>query len=295
MTDETKEKLVDKEVRAFMAFARSIHPGWRANLLAKVCIALVKIIGPRKDIARRNIMLCFPEKTKTEREKILSDSYESMIWTGVELLAWQSDPDLIDRMVIEAKGLEYVDKALARGRGAVMFSAHLGSWELSAVWFGRRYPFHGVVRHSDHPFQRKLVETLRETGGLRTISKTDSMMRVITMLRKNETFGALDDQYGGGEGIKVPFFGQLTSTATGPAAFSVLTGAPMLPFSIKRLEPFKFTVEIGAPLTQPPKELKRDDKIRDLTIRMNQEYEKMIRANPGQWLWVHRRFREIIF
>ena len=40
--------------------------------------------------------------------------------------------------------------------------------------------------------------------------------------------------------------------------------------------------------------MKRDEAVRCLTIRMNEEYERMIRANPGQWLWQHRRFREII-
>lgn len=277
-----------------MAFAESIRPGWRAKLLAGTLIPLVKILGIRKDVARRNIMLCFPEKEKAEREKILAESYESMIWTGVEMLAWQRDPSLIDSMVVEAGGKEHIEKALRGGKGAVVFSAHLGNWELAAAWFGRSYPFHGIVRHSDSPFQRELIEKMRERGGLRTISKDASMKRVITMLRKNETFGALDDQHGGDEGIKTPFFGEETSTAAGPAAFSVLTGAPMIPLSIKRIEPFRFTVKIGPPLPPPPPEYSRDEAIRDLTIRMNLEYEKMIRANPGQWLWQHRRFREII-
>ena len=207
MNEERRKKITDMQVRAFMAFARSIRPGWRAKALALPLIALVKLLGIRKDVARRNIMLCFPEKSRAERERILAESYENMIWTGVELLAWQHDPTLIDRMAISVEGTEHVENAFARGKGVVIFSAHLGNWELSPAWFSRRWPFCGVVRNSDSPFQRELIATLRATSGFKTIDKKAPMMRVISMLRKNGCFGALADQHGD-DGFKAPFFGQ---------------------------------------------------------------------------------------
>ena len=60
MNEERRKKITDMQVRAFMAFARSIRPGWRAKALALPLIALIKLLGIRKDVARRNIMLCFP-------------------------------------------------------------------------------------------------------------------------------------------------------------------------------------------------------------------------------------------
>ena len=259
MNEERRKKITDMQVRAFMAFARSIRPGWRAKALALPLIALVKLLGIRKDVARRNIMLCFPEKSRAERERILAESYENMIWTGVELLAWQHDPTLIDRMAVSVEGTEHVENAFARGKGVVIFSAHLGNWELSPAWFSRRWPFCGVVRNSDSPFQRELIATLRATSGLKTIDKKAPMMRVISMLRKNGCFGALADQHGD-DGFKAPFFGQETGTATGPAAFSVLTGAPMIPFALRRLEPFKFAIKMGPPLDPAPENLPRPRK-----------------------------------
>ena len=82
MNEERRKKITDMQVRAFMAFARSIRPGWRAKALALPLIALIKLLGIRKDVARRNIMLCFPEKSRAERERILAESYENMIWTS---------------------------------------------------------------------------------------------------------------------------------------------------------------------------------------------------------------------
>ncbi|MEG1603301.1 MAG: lysophospholipid acyltransferase family protein [Cloacibacillus sp.] len=284
---------MDKKVKAFLAFAHRIKPGWSANALAGLIIPILRLSGVRKDIALRNIALCFPEKSRQERAAIFSSSCESMIWTGVEMLAWQKDPSLIDRMAVECEHMERIDEALAAGRGAVVFSAHLGSWEFSAAWLARHYPFYGIVRHSDSPFMKELIETLRGSSGLRTISKEENMMRVVSLLRRNNIFGALGDQHGGGEGEMIPFFGEPTSTVCGPAAFSVLTGAPMIPFFTQRLAPFKFKIRAEEPIAHPVG-MKRDDAILYLTKKMNEAYEKMIRENPGQWLWQHRRFREII-
>ena len=293
MKQETKDKITEYQVRAFMAFAKSIRPGWRANALAGTAISLLKASGVRKDTARRNIALCFPEKSRAERDKILDESYESMIWTGVEMLAWQHDPSMVDRMVVETQGIERLDEVLKNGRGAILFSPHIGSWEVGASWCGRHYPFHGLVRHSDSPFQRLLIETLRENSSLRTISKDAPLKQLVSLLKHNETIGFLADQHWGREGILVPFFGVETSTATGPAVFSRLTGAPMISLAFTRIEPFKFKLTVGEPML-PKKDLPRDEAIRELTIRMNEEYENIIRATPGQWLWQHRRFREII-
>ena len=68
-------------------------------------------------------------------------------------------------MAVSVEGTEHIENAFARGKGIVIFSAHLGNWELSPAWFSRRWPFCGVVRNSDSPFQRELIATLRATIG----------------------------------------------------------------------------------------------------------------------------------
>ena len=282
-----------KRTKAVLAFADKLRPGLRANMLAGFFDTLLWLAGPRKSVARRNIAFCFPEKSTEEREKILREAYSNMVWTGVELHAWHHDPTLIDRMGGEQQGLENIDKVLSEGRGAVAISGHISNWELAAAWMSRHYPFSGIVRHSDSPWQKELIETLRERGGLRTISNKSSLKKIITLLRHNEIFGALADQHGGREGLIVPFFGTETSTPQGPGAFSVLTGAPMIPVYFTRLAPFRYRATAGTPI-RPPQAMERDEAIKYMTLRMNEEYEKMIRSEPGQWLWAHRRFREII-
>ncbi|MDO4988696.1 MAG: hypothetical protein Q4E17_06720 [Synergistes sp.] len=274
-----------------MSFAKTIRPGWRADILAKPCIALIKALGIRKDVAVSNIARCLPDTSEEERRKILSESYDNMIWTAVEMMCWQKDPSLIDTMTKKIVGREYFDNALAAGRGVIIVSPHIGSWEHGAAWFGRHSKFHGIVRHSDSPFQRALIEKMRVTSGLMTMSKDAPMKRVITALKKNEAIGILSDQHGGGEGIPAPFFGTMTSTSAGPAVFSLLSGAPILPVYSRHIEPFAMELKIFPPLAMPPKDMPHKEAIAALTADVNRLYETMIRETPGQWLWQHRRFK----
>jgi len=285
--------LMDWKIKAFIKFAEMIKPGWRANCLANVLLLPLKLIGPRRKVAEKNIELVFPEKTPAERKRILYKSYDNMVWTGIEMLAWQKDPSMIDKWVAEVEGRENIEKAFAEGRGIIVLSAHVGNWEHAAAWIGRNYKAFGVVRHSDSQFQKELINTLRETSGLRILGKEEPMVRALGILRRNEMLGLLSDQHGGKEGIEVPFFGQNTSTVQGAAVFAWLTGAPVIPVQGLRLAPFRFKIIIG----QPIKWEKGPDRaacIRKLTELANKELEKMIRRAPEQWLWQHRRFRELI-
>lgn len=270
-----------------------IQPGWSANAAAATFLAILKTIKPRADVARQNIAIAFPGKSQQEREKILSESYENMIWTGLEFFAWQKNPACIKNWIVEVEGEHHLDAAREAGKGTIIMTPHLGNWELEAAWLAQYHgPITAIVRHSDSPFQKELIESLRRISGLKTMDKREPMTRAVGILKRNESLGILPDQHGGSEGIMVPFFGVETSTVAGPAVFAVLTKAPIISVQIIRLAPFRFKIIIDAPLewTKGPD---RDTTIRDLTITVNKQVEKMIKRAPGQWLWQHRRFREI--
>ncbi len=284
---------MDYWTNAFLKFAKTIQPGWSATVWASVLLSLLKLIGPRRRVAADNIALVFPEKSPTEKKKILTESYKSMVWTCLEMLAWQRDPALVDKWTVEVEGKQYIDDAFAKGRGIIAVSAHLGNWEHTAAWIGRNCRGVGIARHSDSLWQKKIIQALRTSTGLRILGKEEPMTKAIAVLRRNDTLGLLSDQHGGREGIKVPFFGQETSTVQGAAVFAYLTGAPIIPIQSYRLEPFHFKIILAPPIKYV-KSADRKSTIRDITILVNRELEKMIRRAPGQWLWQHRRFREII-
>lgn len=284
--------LMDYRTELFLKFARFIKPGWRANITAGIMLPLVRLAGPRRRVAEGNIALVFPEKSPAERRKILLESYENMVWTCIETLAWQKDPSLVDEWTVEVEGRQYIDAALEKGKGAIIVSAHIGNWEHTAAWIGRNCRGVGIARHPDSRLQKEIIQALRTRTGLKILGKEEPMTRAIAVLRRNDTLGLLSDQHGGREGIKVPFFGQETSTVQGAAVFAYVTGSPIIPIQSCRLRPFRFKIMAEPPIKWE-KGKDRDSTIRDITALVNEELEKMIRRAPGQWLWQHRRFREI--
>lgn len=285
---------MDWKVKATLKFARHIEPGWRANTLAACLGVPLRLIGPRAAVAMKNIDVVFPELSRAEKKTILRQSYDNMIWTGIETLAQQRDPAVRLTWIEEVEGREHFTDGLTGGRGIIGLAGHIGNWELAASILSAGVKITAVIRHSDNAFYSELIDTMRARAGVKTLDKREPMIRGVSVLRRNETFGIMPDQYGGPEGIKVPFFGVETSTLPGPAVFAYLTGAPIIPIQLIRLEPFKFKMIIDPPV-QWRKLEDRESTIRDITVKVNQCLEKMVRRAPGQWLWQHRRFMELSY
>lgn len=280
------------KVKLSLKIAHLIKPGWRANFIAALLIFLIKLIDPRKKVARENIRLVFPNISKEEEEKILSESYESMVWTGIELLALHRDPSKFEDWIEYVGGLEYLNEAFAKGKGAICVATHMANWEFANIWMGKQGEAASIVRESDSSFQKELIAELRSIGNVKLIDKKEPMTRALSYLKKNGILGIVADQHAGEEGIKVPFFGYETGSVVGPAVFAYLTGATLLPFTFYRVEPFKIRIFFDSPIIWE-KGTNRDSTIKEITTLVNKAIEKQILLAPGQWLWQHRRFREI--
>lgn len=284
--------VLDWKVRAALAFARQIEPGWRADALAGVFRALAGVARPRAAVAMRNLDIVFSGLSMPEKKKILCESYDNMIWTGVEMLAQQRDPAARLTWIKQTDGREHFEDAMRAGKGIIGLAGHIGNWELTASALADSAPITAIMRNSDNAFYCELIDVMRQGSGLKTLEKREPMMRGVSALRRGEILGIMPDQHGGREGIDVPFFGVPTSTLAGPAVFAYLTGAPIIPIQLLRLGPFNLKMIIDPPVEWKKLE-DRETTIRDITVRVNQCLEKMIRRAPGQWLWQHRRFREL--
>ncbi|MEG1641723.1 MAG: lysophospholipid acyltransferase family protein [Synergistaceae bacterium] len=279
------------KVRQALNFAHTIKPGLWTTLLADVLTSTLKVIAPRKKVALSNMDIVFPKMPKEEKEAMLRESYDNMVWTGLELLSLHKNPDVIKDYVTSVDGEEYLDNAITKGKGIILLSSHIGNWELNAAWCATKMNIAAIARSSDSPFQRELIEELRKAERTEIIDKTAPMTKVISHIRKKGAIGLLSDQHAGNEGIDVPFFGENTGTVKGAGVFAYLTGAPIIPMMTIRVSPFKLKIKIY-PEIKWEKGSDRDSTVKDITILCNQALELMIKDNPGQWLWQHRRFRE---
>ncbi|PYS49103.1 MAG: lipid A biosynthesis acyltransferase [Acidobacteria bacterium] len=240
----------------------------------------------------RNLELAFPEMSKRERERILRGSFRNLGRLLGEFSQFsRATPESLHQ-IIECRGLENLQAARESGRGVILFTGHLGAWELSSFAlsaFG--YPLSFLVRRIDNPLIEDLIEKTRTRFGNRSIDKRAAMRPMLKTLRAGGTLGILVDlNTQPHEGVFVDFFGIPASTASGVAALALRTGAAVLPVFIPWDEEQKrFILYIDPPL-EISRTRNEEEDVREFTARYTYVVESYVRRFPDQWLWIHKRW-----
>ena len=240
----------------------------------------------KNKIALHNLRKCFPEKTDAWRKDVIRKMWRHFGRVMGEIPHYQK---IVDSR-LELEGAEYLVEAKNDGKGAFFCSAHFGNWEfygLLTLKFG--FPLHLVYRAANNPWAEKFLYQKRQTNGATLIPKGIAGARqLIELLKKNEHIGILFDQKFR-EGIDVPFFGYPAKTAHAMATMAIRFGVPVFPTHSFRKKGASYKVVVGKPLAVA----KQDDKEKayfDIMLEANRLLEDWIRANPEQWLWIHRRW-----
>jgi KDO2-lipid IV(A) lauroyltransferase len=188
---------------------------------------------------------------------------------------------------IRYEGLDNFTSAVARGRGVLVSTAHLGNWELSAfahAWMTA--PMHIVVRPLDNPRVDELVEHTRALSGNRIIRKKEAAREILRALNAGEAVGILIDQNVGlSEGVFVDFFGVKACAGTAFVKFAHHSGAPVVPGFALWSEAEKRYILRFYP------EIPMSGNVQEDTQRIHSMLEGVIREYPDQWLWIHRRWK----
>lgn len=256
-----------------------------ASRLARFYAGLLDRAIPRlRRTAYRNIGIALPDANP----EVLTDAVYSSV--ARLLLAIARFPRIrrnnIDQW-IRYDGLHHFTEAKRRGKGVLFATAHFGNWELSAFAHGMlSEPMHVVVRPLDNAYIDRMVETRRQLSGNRIIEKKDAARAILRALGRNEAVGVLIDQNVGlDEGVFIPFFGIPACVGTAFARIANRTGAAVIPgYAVWSNAEQKYILRFD-----PIVELTGDE-VED-TARIHARLEAAIRANPDQWLWIHRRWK----
>jgi KDO2-lipid IV(A) lauroyltransferase len=255
---------------------------------ARFYAGLLDIAVPRlRRTALRNLELAYPQKTDAERRAIADEVFRSI----ARLLATFARFPRMNRENIHEwiryEGLEHYLEAKKAGRGVLVATAHLGNWELSAFTHAlMTEPMHIMIRPLDNPALDRLVEERRQLSGNHLIVKWDGARGVLRALRENEAVGVLIDQNTSlDEGVFVDFFGTPACANTAFAKIAARTGAPVIPgFALWSDEERRYILRF-----YPPVNIIGD--AQEDTARLQHFLEEVIREYPGQWLWIHRRWK----
>jgi KDO2-lipid IV(A) lauroyltransferase len=265
---------------------------WLGRTLGRLALPLDK---KRKRIARENMARCLPELSLAEREALLEENYRHYGVLGLELMHYLSPFPSHYRSyagrVAVLEGLEHWKAAHARGKGVIFLSAHMANWELMVAQGG----LHGIVlsmvtRRLKPEWLHRQMELTRLSVGVRGLYQPRTLPGVLRALRHGESVGFVMDQYMPPPmGSPMSFFGTVVDTLAAVAPLVARTGAAVVPVTQRRESDGRVRIIISPVLDLA-------DVMDDLdrtNVRLLNEVEAMIRANPTQWLWTHRRFKNL--
>ena len=284
--------------RPAIAFVRLVPERVATVLGSQVASLLYFLLRGRREIGKENLATAFPKLPAGARRRILRQSYKNLGCTVVEILRLSGlKNEAVQARVCYAPGsLTNLRRALRRGKGAILFTGHLGNWELLALahsLYG--HPMHIVVRPLNNPLFNRAVRDLRTRGGNRILDRRGegTIRELIDHLREGGMVGLLVDHCPRRAlGIWAPFFGKLTLCHRGPALLALRTGAALVPGFLKHDDKNqgKLAIHFGPEIEVKRTGQSRDD-VRSLTARLQEVVEAEIRSRPAEWLWMHRRWK----
>lgn len=281
----------DASLRAAFAFGvaamRAIGPVRASNFGG----SLVSLVGPflsTSKVADRNLRRALPQMDAPGRRATIA-----AVWRNIGSNVGEM-PHLADlRETQSGPGWEIVGRENLPLGQAIFFSAHIGNWEMIlpiaaqlGLWIS------GAYRRSSNPAAEAAIQGLRSAacgGSVSMFPKgTHGARAALLHLAGGGSLGLLIDQKMN-DGIAVPFFGRAAMTAPAAAQFALRFNLPLVPVRVERIGPARLRMICEPPLVMAASGDRKAD-ILALATLANASVERWVRADPGAWLWVHRRW-----
>ena len=230
-------------------------------------------------------------ESRTEEEYTLMacDVFRNFAKYLVDFFRFRKIDDDYMKKNIKITGRENIDKALSRGKGVVLLSAHIGNWELGGFVVGRLgYPISAVVLTHQNKNINDFFTQQRLIGNMKPIELGMSLRACYNVLRLNQLLALLGDRDFMKNGIRIGFFGKEAIIPKGPAAFGCRLGSALVPvFMIREADDtFHFIMEEPVVAKEG---IGEEEAIRELTARYLKILEKHIKRYPTQW-YMFREF-----
>jgi KDO2-lipid IV(A) lauroyltransferase len=231
------------------------------------------------------------ETGPSDRRRIARSSFRHFGRVTADILKWPHLPPSRREALLRLEGEEHIRQALEEGRGVLVFSAHLGNWEVAAQAIAKLGPLNVVARPLDNPLIEARLGRFRSCLGAKVISKFQAAKPILQALRRNEIVAILIDQrVQKKEAVFVDFFGSAAATTPSLASFALRTRSPVVPVFCHPGPRASYLVRIGPPLRFEPGRSTEEDVLK-ITQASTKMIEAEIRREPRLWFWFHNRWK----
>lgn len=241
----------------------------------------------RRNVARINIALCFPEARPDDRRAILREHFRNLgrglFETGI---SWFASERFV-RQLVTVEGVANLESALEAGRGALLIGGHFTTLDISCRALGTAIDFDVSYRpFGIEPLDAQVIKGRQRGAGL-AIAK-DNVRLLLKRLKQNRTVWIAVDQADTSQGsVPALFFGHLAPSSSSVGRIAQSHGCAISPlFCARRADGKGYLLRIEEPLQNFPS----GDAAADAE-RLNAVMERHVREIPAQYYWIHRRFK----
>ncbi len=266
-------------------------------LLEKLLILTAKIIyifnKEHRHIAKVNLNLAYEDKiTDKEKEKIIQDSYKSLLFNMYEFIENQtiSKEKLLSKAKIENE--EVILNAIKDNRKIIFVTAHYGGWELAIPYTALKYGTLAVVnRKMDNPLINDMYIKARDRNNIIMLEKKVAAKGMLKAF-KNGHFVAVAIDQNTKNGVEIDFFDKKVMATDATARLALKFDAVIIPlFAV--MDDFRdYTIKVYDAIDPSTVEFKTEDKEKELTQLQADIIQKQIEQTPQQWFWQHKRWKK---
>ena len=277
--------LVDRLLRAVIWLLLALPHRVRVPLMGWLAR---HVIGPLTGYARRaraNLAYIWPEMPEAERRRIAGEVLDNAGRTLIENYATAEQQARARDWQVHGAGLAEAEAALAETRPILFVSGHFGNYQAARVAMNLRgFSLGGLYRPMNNAwFNDHYVRTIEEAGGPAFSRGRRGLAGFMRHVREGGHGALLIDQYYG-DGAIVDFLGKPAPTALSVGEIALKFNALVIPIYARRLENgLDFDVVLEAPIPHSTP--------REMTQALMDSLSDEVRARPGQWFWVHRRWK----
>lgn len=280
-------------VRLLIALAQALPVGLSMAIVRFLAFFFYRVIRLRRKLIEENIRCAFPSMTEQEVQRTAHQMWVHLFTLVLEVA-------IINRKIHETTWKEhfhlhgvnrYIHTVLM-GRPFELITAHFGNFEAAGYALGLLgFPSYAIARTLDNPYLNHYLNSFRSSTGEYIVPRDEAPDILPGVIEQCGTIGFLADQFAGPRGVWLKCLNRDTSCPKGVAVFALSDNVPCCIGYGRRINGVPLQFELWLSSYLDPLESQSLETVVSITQWYNHEFEKMIASDPGQYWWIHRKWR----
>jgi KDO2-lipid IV(A) lauroyltransferase len=281
-------------VRVLVCVLQSLSPSAAHKVATALAWLLFRIDRRHRQVADDNLRHAFPGRfTDAERDHLVHGVFRHFCQLLVDIVHTPRKLHPANwRRHVDVTGARPLISRLLSGRPLLLVTGHFGNWEIGGYVMGLLgFRSYAIARPLDNPYLDEFLRRFRERTGQGILAKHGDFDRMNAILANNGVLATLGDQDAGQRGLFVEFFGRPASTHKAVALLALEHRVPMLVIGVRKIgEPLRYRIVVEEQIL-PEEYDGRPDAVKAMTQRFTAALERVVRAAPEQYFWLHRRWK----